>query len=86
MAARIPDANWKSSQNSLGMLAIVLTVVAWAIAANVANSLFLVGVQPFELAGQVRRSQLLDLPFWIVLSGDRTLNQSIPNNLHWDSF
>jgi drug/metabolite transporter, DME family len=51
MAARIPDANWKSSQNSLGMLAIVLTVVAWAIAANVANSLFLLGVQPFELAG-----------------------------------
>ncbi|NJO78310.1 MAG: hypothetical protein HC827_07095 [Cyanobacteria bacterium RM1_2_2] len=30
---------------------MLLTVVAWAIAANVANHLFLAGVQPFELAG-----------------------------------
>ncbi|MCU0537913.1 MAG: EamA family transporter [Hydrococcus sp. Prado102] len=51
MAAKILYANWKSLQSSLGMLALVITVVAWAIAANVANSLFLVGVQPFELAG-----------------------------------
>jgi len=36
---------------TLGLLAITLTVFAWAIAANVANSLFLVGVSPFELAG-----------------------------------
>ena len=31
-------------------MAIIFTVFAWAIAANVANSLFLKGVQPFELA------------------------------------
>lgn len=35
----------------LGLLAMLLTVFAWAIAANVANHLFLAGVQPFELAG-----------------------------------
>lgn len=45
-----PNLN-RYSPNTLGMLAIVVTVIAWAIAANVANSLFLVGVQPFELAG-----------------------------------
>lgn len=39
------------SPNLLGMLAIVVTVLAWAIAANVANRLFLSGVHPFELAG-----------------------------------
>lgn len=39
------------SSNTAGLIAILVTVVAWAIAANVANSLFLVGVQPFELAG-----------------------------------
>ena len=34
-----------------GTLAILLAVIAWAIAANVANSLFLAGVSPLELAG-----------------------------------
>lgn len=38
---------------SLGLLAIILTVFAWAIAANVANSFFLKGLQPFELAGAI---------------------------------
>ena len=58
MAAKTPHIAWKSlfegdrdSPNLLGMLAMLLTVVAWAIAANVANRLFLSGVQPFELAG-----------------------------------
>lgn len=50
--------DWKSrfdmvrySSNTLGLLATILAVVAWAIAGNVANHLFLAGVQPFELAG-----------------------------------
>ena len=43
--------NLRRSPHLLSLLAIILTVVAWAIAANVANSLFLAGVQPFELAG-----------------------------------
>jgi drug/metabolite transporter, DME family len=66
MATKMPHTIWKSlfegdslqdsyasrdSPNRLGLLAMILTVVAWAIAANVANRLFLSGVQPFELAG-----------------------------------
>ena len=58
MAIKTPHTIWKFllnpgrySPKQLGLLAIVLTVVAWAIAANVANHLFLAGVQPFELAG-----------------------------------
>ena len=43
--------NFSRSPNLLNLVAIILTVVTWAIAANVANSLLLVGVQPFELAG-----------------------------------
>jgi hypothetical protein len=39
------------STHRFGQGIILITVVAWAIAANVANSLFLVGVKPFELAG-----------------------------------
>ncbi|NJR59842.1 MAG: EamA family transporter [Cyanobacteria bacterium CRU_2_1] len=39
------------SPKLFGLLAMLLTVIAWAIAANVANRLFLAGVQPFELAG-----------------------------------
>lgn len=41
----------RSSQGVSGLVAIVLTVILWAVAANVANSLFLKGVSPFELAG-----------------------------------
>lgn len=41
----------QSSAHRLGLGVILITVFVWAIAANVANSLFLVGVQPFELAG-----------------------------------
>jgi DME family drug/metabolite transporter len=63
MATKLPHTAWKHtiwkslfkpdrySPNLLGLLAILLTVLAWAIAANVANNLFLVGVQPLELAG-----------------------------------
>ncbi|NJM59491.1 MAG: EamA family transporter [Oscillatoriales cyanobacterium RU_3_3] len=66
MAAKTPHTAWKSlfegdslrdsyasrdSPDRSGLLAMILTVVAWAIAANVANRLFLSGVQPFELAG-----------------------------------
>ena len=39
------------STQRFGQGIILITVFAWAIAANVANSLFLVGVKPFELAG-----------------------------------
>lgn len=38
-------------QSTLGLAAIVLTVLLWAVAANVAHSLFVAGVSPFELAG-----------------------------------
>lgn len=41
----------KFSPNSLGLAAILLTVLLWAVAANVANSLFVAGVNPLELAG-----------------------------------
>ncbi|MDF5714132.1 MAG: EamA family transporter [Rhizonema sp. NSF051] len=39
------------SSGFMGLAAIILTVVLWAIAANVATSLFLAGVPPFEVAG-----------------------------------
>jgi drug/metabolite transporter, DME family len=58
MAIKPLHPAWKSwftlkqfSPNWLGLLAMILTVVAWAIAANVVNHLFLAGVQPLELAG-----------------------------------
>ncbi|MUG98627.1 EamA family transporter [Scytonema sp. UIC 10036] len=57
MGIKSPHVPWKSrfssqfSPHLIGLLAMLLTVVAWAIAANVANHLFLAGVQPFELAG-----------------------------------
>jgi drug/metabolite transporter, DME family len=63
MAIKTPHPAWEPlsslgryspnplSPNLLGLLAMILTVVAWAIAANVANQLFVAGVQPFELAG-----------------------------------
>jgi drug/metabolite transporter, DME family len=57
MEPKTHNLDWKVlfssrySPNSLGLMAIVISVVAWAIAANVANHLFLAGVQPFELAG-----------------------------------
>jgi DME family drug/metabolite transporter len=38
-------------QSTLGLVAIVLTVLLWAVAANVAHSLFVAGVKPLELAG-----------------------------------
>lgn len=41
----------KPSQSTLELTAIVLSVLLWAVAANVAHSLFVVGVNPLELAG-----------------------------------
>lgn len=39
------------SARSLGLLAILLTVLCWAVAANVAHDLFTAGINPLELAG-----------------------------------
>lgn len=39
------------SSGLVGLATIILTVILWAIAANVATSLFLAGVPPFEVAG-----------------------------------
>ena len=39
------------SPSSLGLVAILLTVILWAVAANVAYALFAAGVNPLELAG-----------------------------------
>ncbi|MBE9226359.1 EamA family transporter [Phormidium sp. LEGE 05292] len=39
------------SHNLLGLIAILLTVLCWAIAANVAFDLFRAGIEPLELAG-----------------------------------
>lgn len=39
------------SSSSLGLIAILLTVLCWAVAANVAHDLFTTGVNPLELAG-----------------------------------
>ena len=39
------------SPSSLGLFAIILTAILWAVSANVAHSLFVAGVSPLELAG-----------------------------------
>lgn len=39
------------SSSSLGLIAILLTVLFWAVAANVAHDLFTTGINPLELAG-----------------------------------
>lgn len=39
------------SSSSLGLVAILLTVTLWAVAANVAYALFTAGVNPLKLAG-----------------------------------
>lgn len=39
------------SSSSLGLIAILLTVLCWAVAANVAHDLFMAGINPLELAG-----------------------------------
>lgn len=38
--------NFSLAPHTLGLAAITLTTIAWAIAANVANSLFLEGAPP----------------------------------------
>ncbi len=62
------------SPNSLGLAAISLTVLLWAVAANVAHSLFATGVNPLELAGAsaMRWLQPSVLLFWIALLDVRT--------------
>ena len=48
----IPPAKSISlSPNSLGLVAILLTVLCWAVAANVAFDLFMSGIHPLDLAG-----------------------------------
>jgi drug/metabolite transporter, DME family len=48
----IPPARSKNlSPSSLGLVAILLTVLCWAVAANVAFDLFMSGIHPLDLAG-----------------------------------
>jgi DME family drug/metabolite transporter len=48
----IPTAkSTRFSSSSLGLIAILLTVLCWAVAANVAHALFTAGINPLELAG-----------------------------------
>lgn len=47
----IPPKSTSLSPSSLGLVAILLTVLCWAIAANVAFDLFTAGIHPLELAG-----------------------------------
>jgi drug/metabolite transporter, DME family len=52
MMLNIPPAKSTNiSLGSLGLVAILLTVLCWAVAANVASDLFTAGVDPLELAG-----------------------------------
>lgn len=44
------DKSIRLSPNSSGLAAILLTVLCWAVAANVAHDLFTVGANPLELA------------------------------------
>ncbi|MBN3878734.1 MAG: EamA family transporter [Nostoc sp.] len=46
-----PTKPIRFSHNLLGFIAILLTVLCWASAANVAFNLFRAGIQPLELAG-----------------------------------
>ncbi|MBD1866422.1 EamA family transporter [Cyanobacteria bacterium FACHB-471] len=48
----IPTAkSTRFSERSLGLIAILITVLCWAVAANVAHDLFTAGINPLELAG-----------------------------------
>jgi drug/metabolite transporter, DME family len=76
-----PLFRYPSSANLLGLLAMILTVVAWAIAVNVANSLFLDGVTPFELAGVTTMIATFGLAILDSLFG-RTQAQ----RLNWQEF
>jgi DME family drug/metabolite transporter len=46
-----PAQSTRLSSHSLGLIAILLTVLCWAFAANVAFDLFAAGIHPLELAG-----------------------------------
>lgn len=45
-----PETATKASQRKLGLVAVLFTVVLWAVAANIISSLLVAGVNPFELA------------------------------------
>ncbi|MGL4617953.1 MAG: EamA family transporter, partial [Chroococcidiopsis sp.] len=46
-----PTKSKRLSPSSLGLVAILLTVLCWAVAANIAFDLFTTGIHPLELAG-----------------------------------
>lgn len=46
-----PTRSTSISPSSFGLVAILLTVLCWAVAANVAFDLFTTGIHPLELAG-----------------------------------
>jgi len=45
-----PETATRGSQPKLGLVAVIFTVILWAVATNVISSLFVAGVNPFELA------------------------------------
>jgi len=44
-----PETATRGSQPKLGLVAVIFAVIFWAVATNVINSLFVAGVNPFEL-------------------------------------
>jgi DME family drug/metabolite transporter len=47
----LPIASSRSTPSSLGLVAIFLATLCWALAANIAFDLFRIGIRPLELAG-----------------------------------
>ena len=45
-----PETATRVPQRTLGLVAVLFTVILWAVAANVISSLFEAGVKPFEMA------------------------------------
>ncbi|CAA9588801.1 hypothetical protein AVDCRST_MAG81-4491 [uncultured Synechococcales cyanobacterium] len=45
-----PETATRGSQPTLGLVAVIFAVILWAVASNVISSLFVAGVNPFELA------------------------------------
>ena len=45
-----PETVTRVSQRTLGLVAVIFAVILWAVAANAISSLFVAGVNPFELA------------------------------------
>ncbi len=46
-----PETETIVPQRNLGLVAVMFTVILWAVATNVISSLFVAGVKPFELVG-----------------------------------